>query len=194
MSKIFLTSDNHFSHKNIHKFCPHTRPDADIEVMDQKMIRRWQEQVGPEDDVFALGDFFFCDSERAKNIMNQLTGRIHLIYGNHDRVIRNDVQLQKKFASVQEYKELNTPHGTFVLFHYPIMEWNKMHHGAYHCHGHIHQRFNPMTEQHLEAGRVANVCIDSPIFGTGDYSLYLLEDVKKFLDSKPVRGHHGLAT
>lgn len=193
MSKIFLTSDNHFSHRNIHKFCPNTRPDADIDVMDRKMIAQWQAQVGPEDDVFALGDFFFSDAAKAKRIMDQLSGRIHLIYGNHDRTIRNDAQLQAKFASIQEYKELNTPHGTWVLFHYPIMEWNKMHHGAYHAHGHIHQRFNPMTEGQIEAGRVANVCIDSPTFGTGDYSLYDIVAVKRFLDTKPVRGHHGNA-
>lgn len=193
MAKIFLTSDNHFSHKNIHKFCPDTRPHADIAEMDAMMVKRWQEQVTMEDDVFALGDFFFSDETRAKSIMRQLTGKIHLIYGNHDRTIRNSTHLQSMFASTQEYKELNTPHGTWILFHYPIQEWNKMHHGAYHAHGHIHQRFNPMTEGRLEAGRIANVCIDSPTFGSGDYSLYDIVDVKRFLDTKPVRGHHGNA-
>lgn len=193
MSKIFLTSDNHFSHKNIHKFCPNTRPHADIVDMDRAMIRRWQEQVSIVDDVFVLGDVFFSDAIKANRIMDQLPGKKHLIYGNHDRTIRNDKELQSKFETIQEYKELNTPHGTWILFHYPIMEWNKMHHGAYHCHGHIHQRFNPMTENQIEAGRVANVCIDSPTFGTGDYSLYEIETVKRFLDAKPVRGHHGNA-
>lgn len=186
MTKIFLTSDNHFSHKNIHRFCPNTRPDADIEVMDRKMIERWQAQVGPEDDVFALGDFFFCDDTKARRIMNQLTGNIHLIYGNHDRTIRNSSPLQAMFASIQEYKELNTVHGTWILFHYPIMEWNKCHRGSFHVHGHIHDKLSGVT------GRIMNVCIDSPeIQGEEPYSLYSIDDVAKILIKREVKMHHG---
>lgn len=190
MPKIFFTSDNHFSHRNIHKFCPGTRPDADIEIMDRKMIAQWQLQVAPEDDVFLLGDVFFCDANRARNILNQLPGNKHLILGNHDRVIRESETIQKQFVSVAEYKELKVPHGMWVLFHYPIMEWNRMHHGAYHLHGHIHDRINPMTEEGSECGRVANVCIDSPTFGTGDYRLYEIDEVKRYLDKRPIREHH----
>jgi len=186
MSKIFVTSDNHFSHRNIHKFCPATRPDVDIDVMDRKMIARWQEQVGPDDDVFALGDFFFCDADKAKSILNQLPGRIHLIYGNHDKVIRNDKKLQSKFYSIQEYKELSIPLGTFILFHYPIQEWNKMARGAFHLHGHIHEKLSGVP------GRIMNVCVDSSeIQGEVPYSLYAIEDIATILSKKEIRIHHG---
>jgi len=183
MSKIFITSDNHFSHRKIHKFCPKTRPHAEIDEMDRAMIARWQEQVSLEDDVFVLGDVFFCDSQKARNIMNQLPGQKHLIYGNHDEPIRTDIKLQNMFASIQEYKELNNSLGMWIFFHYPIWEWNKIHRGAYHCHGHIHERLADVP------GRIANVCVDSPTFGTGDYSLYELETVKRYLDKCPIRTH-----
>lgn len=38
MSKIFFTSDLHFSHKNIAKFCPQFRPFDNIADMDEYLI------------------------------------------------------------------------------------------------------------------------------------------------------------
>ena len=60
--------------------------------------------------------------------------RVHLIKGNHDRDYSND----GFFSTVQDYKELKTEYGKFILFHYPIMEWNASHYGSVHLHGHIH--------------------------------------------------------
>ena len=54
--------------------------------------------------------------------------------GNHDKDYSRDHILQ----SVQSYKELKTPYGRFILFHYPILEWNAAHYGSVHLHGHIH--------------------------------------------------------
>ena len=51
---IFVTSDNHFGHENIIKHC--RRPFANAEAMDECMIDRWNSTVGPDDDVFHLGD------------------------------------------------------------------------------------------------------------------------------------------
>lgn len=42
------------------------------------------------------------------------------------------------FQSFQSYKELKTEYGPFILFHYPILEWNVAHYGSVHLHGHIH--------------------------------------------------------
>ena len=40
MSKIFFTSDLHFSHKNIAKFCPQFRPFDNIADMDEYLIEK----------------------------------------------------------------------------------------------------------------------------------------------------------
>ena len=183
MSKLWFTSDNHFSHKNIHRFCPKTRPDADFIAMDEAMIRRWNEQVAPEDTVWALGDFFFCNPDRALTIIRRLNGHKNLVYGNHDQTIRNSV-VRAYFESIHEYKELRHEGKQLILFHYPIYEWNKMHHGAYHLHGHIHDRLSGVP------GRILNVCVDSPTFSKGDYSLYSFEEIQRVAEQRPIRTHH----
>ena len=47
MRKIFFTSDLHFSHRNIVKFCPTFRPKTrNPTELDEFMIARWNETVG----------------------------------------------------------------------------------------------------------------------------------------------------
>jgi calcineurin-like phosphoesterase family protein len=183
MNKIWFTSDLHFSHNNIHKFCPRTRPDADIAVMNNKMVHRWNTQVQPGDVVWSLGDMFFGDEKSALDIMRRLNGEIHLVYGNHDQTIRKSDAIQKCFASIHEYKEVSIDGVKICLFHYPIYEWNKIHHGAVHFHGHIHERLSGVP------GKILNVCLDSPTFGDGTYSLYDSKDLLRHAANLPVRPH-----
>lgn len=89
MSKTYFTSDLHFSHKNIAKFCPQFRPFDNVEQMDEFLIRTWNETVTPEDTVYNLGDFSFAhDHKQIERVLSRLNGQHHLIYGNHDHVIR----------------------------------------------------------------------------------------------------------
>ena len=52
---IFFTSDHHFYHSNIIKYCQ--RPFHSVEEMNEEMIRRWNSVVGVDDTVYYLGDF-----------------------------------------------------------------------------------------------------------------------------------------
>ena len=45
--KYFFTSDSHFHHANIIKYC--NRPFSSVEEMNQVMIERWNEVVKPDD-------------------------------------------------------------------------------------------------------------------------------------------------
>ena len=122
----WFTSDNHWGHKNILKFCPDSRKFSSVEEMNQAMITRWNEQVKPKDTVYMLGDVFFYRPERALAIMRQLNGRKHLILGNHDKVIVNHPELAAEFESVQSYLTVHI-HGVFVvMFHFPIVEFENM--------------------------------------------------------------------
>ena len=56
-SNVFFTSDTHFGHQNILRFCD--RPWATIAEHDQALIENWNDTV-PEDAVVVhLGDFSY---------------------------------------------------------------------------------------------------------------------------------------
>jgi len=186
--KIFITSDNHFSHKRISEFCPVTRPDKDWQRMDQMMIQQWQNQVQQNDIVYMLGDCFWSNADGAQKIMSRLPGQKHLIYGNHDKVIKSNSVLRGMFASVQDYKEIKFEGNRCVLFHFPIQEWHKIEKGAVHFHGHIHYRLSGVP------GRIVNVCVDSPEMSLPSvpYALYPLQDAVKWALTKPVGTHHNI--
>ena len=81
-SKVFFTSDTHFYHGNIIRFC--NRPFKDVETMNETIISNWNNTVGQDDIVFHLGDFCLGGSAEWTRILNRLNGRIYLIMGNHD--------------------------------------------------------------------------------------------------------------
>lgn len=91
--RFWWTSDNHFSHFNIIRYC--NRPFSSVEEMDAKMIANWNGRVKPEDTVFELGDYNFRNSpggkkgegttNKAIDYDKQLNGKIIHIVGNHTR-------------------------------------------------------------------------------------------------------------
>lgn len=78
----YFTSDHHFYHKNIIDFC--SRPWNNVEDMNRGLILRWNKRIKPDDEVYILGDMFFCGSVLSKEILAQLNGKKTLISGNHD--------------------------------------------------------------------------------------------------------------
>ena len=81
--KIFFTSDLHFQHKNVIRFCG--RPFENTKDMELKLIENWKSVVSNEDIVFDLGDVLWFDGRHdAKRILNQLNGIHYVILGNHD--------------------------------------------------------------------------------------------------------------
>lgn len=136
-------SDTHFGHKNIIKYC--NRPFKDLQEMHSKMIENWNNKVGPNDVVFHLGDFaFISDQKKLNDLVHSLNGSIHLIPGNHD----DDASMFKHTAlngkvvvhpQLMEAKiQVEDEKLRFVFCHYPMVVWNKSHHGAMHLYGHCH--------------------------------------------------------
>lgn len=81
MVTIFLTADPHFGHRNIGALCE--RPWASVEQMDAALVRRWNEVVGPQDEVWVLGDFSL--SLTPLSLVASLNGIKYLVAGNHDQ-------------------------------------------------------------------------------------------------------------
>lgn len=164
MAKIFFTSDLHFSHKNIAKFCPRFRPVQTADELDEFMIARWNETVSPDDEVYNLGDLSFAhDLKKIEAVLSRLNGKHHLVYGNHDHLIeqhcRRFLEIRKHdghplLASARHYVKLKLPEidNTLILFHYPINEWDGCHKGWYHLYGHLHDRMAAMPGRALNVG------------------------------------------
>lgn len=141
MNKTFFVGCTHFQHANIIKLA--NRPFSSVEEMDETLIDNWNKTVGKNDVVYHLGDFAYHGTTSNSDILKRLNGRITLIQGNHDPVLWGH-----KYYEFKENKRL------FVLFHYPIEEWNGYYRGAVHIHCHTHKpdlisaerRFNVTVE------------------------------------------------
>ena len=69
-SKVFFTSDTHFYHGNIIRFC--NRPFKDVEMMNETIIANWNNTIGQDDIVFHLGDFCLGGSAEWTKILDRL--------------------------------------------------------------------------------------------------------------------------
>lgn len=80
----FWTSDLHLNHARILELCPE-RPWADVQAMNRGLIDAWNDAVGPEDDVWVVGDFAMGSIHDSLQLVPALNGRKILVPGNHDR-------------------------------------------------------------------------------------------------------------
>lgn len=114
----FFTSDTHFGHANIIRFC--NRPFKNVEEMDEALIENWNQVVSEDDTVFHLGDFAFGGSSVWNSIIPRLNGHINLIIGNHDR--KNLRQgYMSYFDMVVPQLQIEIEDNSIYLNHYPFL-------------------------------------------------------------------------
>ncbi len=156
----YYIADTHFGHTNCLKF--DNRPFETIEEMDRVMIDAWNRTVGQEDEVYILGDFCFKSSNSSKKYLSSLTGKKHLITGNHDGVTLKNEEARSCFESISQIKVIYDEGEKIILCHYPIAEWESMKSGSWHIYGHIHGNtdetfhFMKTRERALNAGCMIN--------------------------------------
>ena len=95
MNKVFFTADTHFGQERA--LILSRRPFRSVKEMDDYMVDQWNGIIGPNDDVYHLGDF------GDYSFRPKLNGNIHLILGNYDKdftvVHRTDKKILKKMES-----------------------------------------------------------------------------------------------
>jgi len=131
--KLILSSDLHFMHNNVLKFCPATRPWETVDDMTEGLIEHWNSVVSPEDEVLDLGDMFFCNKDKITEILSRLNGNITHLYGNHSKVLRNQFKLP-----AYDYLEFTYDKTHIVASHFPMRSWNRQHYGSLCIFGHEH--------------------------------------------------------
>lgn len=183
---IFFTSDIHFGHGNAIKF--DNRPFSSIEEMDSELIKRWNEKVKEDDVVYVLGDMFWkTHNNDACDIMKQLNGKIILIMGNHDIIVKVNSKLRNKFVEIRDYADIVVPleDGTkrrVILSHYFMPFYNGHRYGAIHLHGHSHN-----SEEHIQELGIAkylnDIGIENKIYNVGcmhwNYEPVTLDEILK---------------
>jgi len=147
----FFTSDPHFFHKNILKYCPESRKYSSIDEHNEAIVQGWNDRIRNNDDVYCLGDMSFGKDPETEEILSRLRGRVHIILGNHDRNLSR-IKLPKNFVEVSVYKELRIGKDNLVLFHFPIESWNRDRYGSLMLHGHTHGN----TDSHHPLSKVKN--------------------------------------
>lgn len=140
--KVFWSSDYHINHLNILKY--DKRPFKDILSMREEIILKHNEKVGPNDYFVYMGDLMFCrDPKDAVNFWNRLNGEKFYVFGNHDRLITQALNVFKPCdlltVKVEDPKlQPKRKWQDVVCCHYAMKVWNKSHHGAFHLYGHSH--------------------------------------------------------
>jgi calcineurin-like phosphoesterase family protein len=140
---VWFTADTHFGHAGALSL--YRRPFASVAAMDAAMTERWNHTVGPDDEVWHLGDFALRTSAMAAGaLLRSLNGRKHLVTGNNDPP---DIAALPEWTSVQAYAEISVHTYRLVLCHYAFRTWNGMAKGALNLHGHSHGRLKPLPRQ-----------------------------------------------
>lgn len=142
--KLFFTSDTHFFHKNIIKYCE--RPFDCVEEMNEELVKNWNSVVPEDGVVFHLGDVSLTASPRElKSLLDRLNGTKHLIIGNHenDALSKQDIrEIWKGIHDVAEIfikdEEITYGEQHIVMCHYPMIVWNGSHRGSWQLFGHVH--------------------------------------------------------
>lgn len=129
-SNVFFTSDTHFNHANILKFCE--RPFKTIDEMNEVLIDNWNKVVKEDDIVFHLGDFCFGGPQLWNKFLERLNGKKYLILGNHDMQYVSRDSFQKYtirfFEDVAPQMNILIDDWHLYLNHYPYLAfgaaWN----------------------------------------------------------------------
>lgn len=149
---IYFTSDTHFGHKNIIKYCD--RPFTSVEEMDETMIQNWNSRVGPRDTIYHLGDFDMSkDGYDLRKVFDRLNGIKFLIKGSHDSA----KTFLLNWGWIHEVHYLRWEGYRLWLSHHAHRVWPKSHKGAWHLFGHSHGVLPPH-------GRSFDVGVDSHNF------------------------------
>ena len=145
----FFTSDTHFNHANIIKFC--NRPFKDVEQMNDVMIANWNSVIGKDDTVFHLGDFCLGGAAEWTKILDRLNGKIYLIMVNHD--LKNIRQgFISRFEHVAMQMRIEIGKKRIYLCHYPFLCFEGVYKDdVWQLFGHVHTR---RSNSGIDAGRL----------------------------------------
>lgn len=140
----YYISDLHFYHESLLTQMD-KRGFASCEEMHSYIVARWNEKVRQQDDVVILGDVSMERGKLTSDLLQQLSGRLYLIKGNHDTYLKDRRFDISRFEWIKDYEELNDNRRKVVLSHYPVFCYNGQYRRdkdgnpkTYMLYGHVH--------------------------------------------------------
>mgnify|MGYP000850619953 CR=1 FL=1 len=132
-NQIWFSSDYHFGHANIIKYC--NRPFKDTDEMNNTIIERHNEIVKPEDTVICLGDVSF---HHGVEWISKMNGKFICIKGNHDDTEYKRNACARLTITYEKYKFLccHRPDNVFGNFTLNIV-------------GHVHEKWLYREHNHM---------------------------------------------
>lgn len=173
MNDIWFTSDEHFGHANVIRFCK--RPFKNVNEMRDELIRRHNEKVKPGDLVYHLGDMFWksLSEQECLDIMSQLNGNHYYIWGNHDECIQNSPKLRGKFIWLKDIARVKRTDISprIVLCHYAMLVWEGSHRGDWQLFGHSHGELSKGVPDAAVSKRLAQLDVGVDVWDYAPVSL-----------------------
>lgn len=121
---IYFSSDLHFNHNK--PFIYADRGFSSVDEMNITIIYNFNSVLTPQDDLYLLGDTLMGNTSETILLFQQLKGKIHLIWGNHDTSNRQRILAQQPnvvevlgYAGILTYEKQN-----FYLCHFPTSTFN----------------------------------------------------------------------
>ena len=180
----YFTSDTHYGHENIIRFCG--RPYSDVHEMNADLVRRAVGAVGATDELWHLGDVGLGRLDDSLPHLAEIAGEVTLVAGNHDRCHPSNGARSERFVEV--YRERCRPRELILtntrlvldngepvqVSHFPYAEtdpeqkrtgeldaptdkfgaWRPSDDGSWLLCGHVHEKWR-------QRGRMINVGVDA---------------------------------
>lgn len=171
-AKFYFTSDTHYGHGNIMRYCKRpffvhddekekvekgqkfTVSKESINNMNDQLVERFNKLVKPNDVLIHHGDFAWHPFKNSVEFIERLNCKnLFLIWGNHDEaelgnfIPNNYDQCLIKLEGVEIHSN-----------HYPQDTWESSHRGSWHLFGHVHgaansrRELNPAWSMSLDCG------------------------------------------
>lgn len=174
----YFIADMHFFHENVIEFSH--RPFKDVAEMNQQLIDNWNSVVqSPKDEVYIVGDFLYRGTgEQANAILKKLRGKKFLVKGNHEQYLKDKAFDLSHFEWIKDYHTLKYYKKKFILFHYPILEWDGYFRGAIHLYGHVHDTQTTYFET-ISGPRAVNIGADMI-----DYKPISIDEIMALVDTR----------
>jgi calcineurin-like phosphoesterase family protein len=207
---IYLTSDTHFGHGNIIKYCnrpflskedqklrdeagdqwhksPYRLSWDSIKMMDSAIIDNINATVGQNDELRILGDFAMGIRggryfEQCRSYRERIVCKnVHLIFGNHDKR-----EIASLFSSCHDLLTLAVPGFKYrvVLCHYAMALWDGSHRGNIQLYGHSHANAEAKLDQMMPDRRSMDVGVDNAFRLLGEYRPFSLEEISQIMDDR----------